>query len=277
VKERIYPLFFGIIKNKIYFYSTKKRIIAMKKLLLLSVLSCFATLQTLAQIDLNIGYGYSRPSGQMSANIKGVHGLNMVVGYHLPKTPIMVGIELGLGGYGYQTQRQTYTFSDGTTTETNVNVSNNVFSLMLNSRIYYPTEAIVQPYLQFRGGLSNFYTSLTIEDPTDADACHPLESDILKSSSNIAGSVGIGARINLSKNSGSDTKFGIDISANYLNGGKVSYMSLNKATQKIAPVGEVSAEFVNTTNQVHHKHHVGYVYKTPIQLFDWRIGMFMQF
>jgi len=243
----------------------------MKKTCFIFTLCVLASWQAVAQIEFDLNYCYSRPSGQMANNIKGVHGLNLGIGYKISKTPIAIGLDIGLGGYGYQTQRQTYTFANGSTTTTNVNVSNNMTNLMLKTRIYYPTKAWVQPYIQLRGGLSYFYTNLTIEDPQDVDDCHPLESTILRSSYNLAGSAGIGARIRVGE------RFAIDISSNYVAGGRVSYMSLNKATTTATPTGDVSAEFINTTNQVVHKHHVGYVYETPIRLFDWRIGMSMNF
>ena len=156
----------------------------MKKFSLSCLFLVAIALPTQAQIELGIGYGYSRPSAQMAQNIRAVHQMNLSVGCHINGSPLVIGAEIGLGGYGYQSQRQTYTFSDGSTTETNVNVSNNTFNAMLFSRLYYPQASILQPYVQVRGGLSTFYTSLTIEDPQDVDDCHPLESDILKSSSN---------------------------------------------------------------------------------------------
>ncbi len=249
----------------------------MKKFLLLFTFCALIATQSFAEFEFNFNYNYSRPAGQMMQNIRGVHGLNMLVGYQLKKLPLTIGVDVGYGGYGYQTQRQAYTFDDGSITETNVNVSNNIFNLMLNAKIHYPNETAVQPYVQFRGGLSSFYTTLVIEDPEDIDACRPLESTILKSSSNLAGSVGIGMKINLSKSSGKNHTFGIDIGSNYVAGGRVNYMSLNKSTTNIAPVGDVSAEFINTHHQVTHKHHVGYIYNTPIRFFDWHIGMYMQF
>lgn len=230
-----------------------------------------------AQVEVNLGYVYARPSAQMTQHIKAVHGLNLSGGYRLPKTPFMVGLELNLGGYGYQSERQTYTFSDGSVTETNVNVSNNVFNLMLVSRLYYPNSSIVQPYIQMRGGMSNFYTSLTIEDPEDVDGCAPLESDILKSSTNLAGGLGVGTKVNIGRLFGAEDRFFLDISTNYTAGGQVSYMTLRKATPTIAPVGDVSADFINRHNQVVHKHHVGYVYRAPIRLFDWRLGLTFEF
>ena len=98
-------------------------------LLFLVLLSLPAT----AQVELNLGYIYSRPSAQMTQHFKAVHGMTLSGGYRLHKIPLLVGLELNLGGYGYQSERQTYTFTDGSTTETNVNVSNNVFNLIILS------------------------------------------------------------------------------------------------------------------------------------------------
>ncbi len=249
----------------------------MTKILLSLFLSFAFVLPLLAQVELNMGYIYARPSEQMSQNFKGVHGFSLSGGYRIPKTPFMVGLDLNLGGYGRQSERQTYTFSDGSTTETNVNVSNNIFNLMLLGRIYYPNSSMIQPYIQLRGGISNFFTNLTIEDPEDVDGCAPLESDILKSSTNFAGGVGIGTKINLGKIFSSADRFSIDFSANYTTGGQVSYMSLKRSTPQASPSSEVSADFINRHNQVVHKHHVGYVYRTPIRLIDWRLGVSFEF
>jgi Outer membrane protein beta-barrel domain len=240
-----------------------------------SLLFVGIALQSHAQVEFTTNYAYSRPMGQMLTNIKGIHGLNMGLAYHIPHTPVAVGVEVGFGGYGYQSERQTYTFTDGSTTETNVNVSNNTFNLMLNTRLYYPTESIFRPYLQLRGGLSNFYTSLVIEDPEDVDGCRPLESDILKSSATLAGGAGIGMRINLG-GSGC-TKYAVDISSNYTTGGRVDYMNLKKATPTVKPVADVNADFMNLHNQVVHTHHVGYVYSSPLRLLDLRVGLSVVF
>jgi hypothetical protein len=247
----------------------------MMKKYLYSILFATLSLQGYAQIEFTTHYGFSRPMGQMLGNIKGIHSLNMGLAYHIPHTPVAFGLELGFGGYGYQSERQTYTFSDGSITETNVNVSNNTFNLMLNTRLYYPTEGIFRPYLQLRGGLSNFYTNLVIEDPEDIDGCRPLESDILKTSSTLAGGAGIGLRINLG-GSGC-TKYGIDISSNYTTGGRVDYMNLKKATPNVNPVADVVANFENIHNRVVHTHHVGYVYSSPVRLLDFRVGLSVVF
>jgi hypothetical protein len=245
--------------------------IAMMNKCFLSTLFVLIALSASAQIEFQMGYAYSRANGAMLRNLKNVHGAVFSLGYRAKKLPISYGVEIGIQGYGYQTERQFYTFDDGSVTETNVNVSNNIFSAVGYARLYYPNKSFLQPYLQVRGGLSNFYTSLVIEDPQDVDGCTPLESDILKSSSTLAGSVGIGTRIKLSE------RYGIDVGTSYTSGGKVDYMSLKASTQNAKPANHVVADFINHKTQVIHQHHVGYVYRSPVRLLDWRLTFFAQF
>ena len=43
-----------------------------------------------------------------------------------------------------------------------------------------------------------------------------------------------------------------------------------------APDQDVMARFINTQTQVIHEHHVGYVYRSVMNMMDYRIGIIMR-
>jgi hypothetical protein len=229
--------------------------------------------------EFNIAYEYSRPQGEMAVNIRRVHGAMMQGMFHFPKIPVAVGLELGFGGYGYQTQRQTYTFTDGSQTETNVNVSNNITNLMLVSQVSLLKPSMFNPYVQVRAGMSRYYTNLYIEDPNDVDDCHPLEQDILLSDRALTVGMGIGVKWDMSSvfKKITNNRIFLDLSTNYMLGPRVRYMNVNEPIKPDMTAEGVEAQFINNQSQVVHKHHVGYVYSSPIDMFNFRFGFSFRF
>lgn len=232
-----------------------------------------------AQFEVKMSYNYARPLGEMAINIQRSHGINFEGLYRFKKMPLLVGLEFGFAGYGHQKERQTYTFTDGSQTETDVHVYNNILNFNLTTQFELLSKSPIKPYVQAKIGMSRFYTDLIIDDPEDIDDCHPLEQDILLSNVGLVGGAGLGIKWDLASVFGKMNKnrFYLDVNANYLTGSKVKYMSVNAPTPEMMPVDDVNAEFLNRQNQVVHRHHVGYVYESKIELIEYRFGMMMRF
>jgi hypothetical protein len=137
----------------------------------------------------------------------------------------------------------------------------------------------VIPYIHLKGGVSRYFTTLRIDDPQDIDDCHPLESDILQGDVAFTGSAGFGARLDMGTmfKQMDKGRFFIDFSTNYTFGSKVDYMSVHKPTENRIPVADVVGKFINTHHQVVHEHHVGYVYRSAIEMLDFRLGAAIRF
>ncbi|MCU0446318.1 MAG: hypothetical protein MUE85_15535 [Microscillaceae bacterium] len=255
----------------------------MKKPILL-FLFVFSLLSELAYAqkprwEFNVAYDYSRPQGEMAVNIRRIHGAALQGLFHFSKLPLSVGLELGFGGYGYQSQRQTYTFNDGSQTETDVNVSNNIGNILLVSQLNLLKPSMFNPYIQLRAGMTRYYTNLYIEDPQDVDNCHPLEQDILISDRALMASLGTGVKWDLSSvfKKIADNRVFLDLGINYTLGPRVRYMNVNEPAHQEMNVEGYEAQFINNQTQIVHKHHVGYVYSSPIEMFNFRFGFSFQF
>jgi hypothetical protein len=251
----------------------------MKKITILLIILSVHTQGVLAQFELRFLYNYSSPRGEMAVNVRQAHGIVLEGTYNLPKTPINVGLELSFSGYGHHKSRQTYTFDDGSQTETDVHVNNNIASFRLVTRVNFLKNGPLIPYMDLKGGVSRYFTNLRIDDPEDVDDCHPLESDILLSKGALTASAGMGLRWDLSTlfNQMDKGRFFMDFNTSYTAGTRVQYMSVNAPEPKQKPVRNVDASFINTHHQVIHKHHVGYVYESAIEMLELRVGFAARF
>lgn len=217
---------------------------------------------------------FSQPGGMMSKNMNNAFGLS----FELTKkfqTPFSAGVELGIGNYGYQTSRQTYTFDDGSETETDVNVSNNIFNLLLTGKHFLRENKNLNPYLSGKAGWTWFSTNLTIEDPADQYSCHPIDSEILSRDNTYLFSGGAGLRIDLktfSRHARSQRIF-FDLGIHATHGGIVKYMNVEKNGSQPIPDGDVMVKFLNTQTLAVHEHHVGYVYRSVLNMVEYRFGL----
>ncbi|MBC7923211.1 MAG: hypothetical protein H7Z75_19200 [Ferruginibacter sp.] len=240
-----------------------------------------------ARFEVGMNYAYFRPQQEMGTFIRQAHGLNGQAMYLIPKSPLAVGVDLGFGMYGYQNTRQTYVFSDGATTETDVRVSNTFLTANLVARLDLIRSGTFIPYLSGKVGYNHYMTNLVIENPDDPDGCRPLENKDLVRDGAFSETVGAGVRWDLGnvfRGTGAERLYA-DLSAHYTNGGRVSYMNVNipsdpnPATHQHQPAatsGDAAsyvARFVNPRTQVVHEHHVGDVYTSPIQLWEFKLGL----
>jgi hypothetical protein len=258
----------------------------MKKVRLLTLFVVMVGPLAFAQIDLSENFMYVRPQQSMGNFIRQAAGLQLQGLYLIPKSPFAVGANIGVNFYGNQKTRQTYTFTDGSQTETNVKVSNQYFSFNLVGRADLLKSGIFIPYVTGQVGFNEYWTNLTIEDPEDEDGCDPLENKILLKDGAFSITGGAGVRWDLGsviKKAGTG-RFFVDLSAEYTQGGKVSYMNVEipsdpaPAAHHHTPatsdnVTAFQAKFVNPTSQVVHEHHVGDVYTSPIQQVNFKLGV----
>ncbi len=221
----------------------------------------------------------------MGRFIQQAHGLHVQGLYLIPKSRFAIGGSAGLNTYGSQTTRQTYRFSDGSSTETDVDVSNNFINFNLVARADLLTSGAFIPYITGQAGYNFYYTSLYIADPNDVDGCKPLENESLTKDAAFSVTGGAGVRWDLGtvlKSVGTD-RFFVDFSANYTEGGRVSYMNVNIPADPDPVVHQhhvsrgdarpFTTRFINPTNQVIHEHHVGDVYTSPIQMISFKLGV----
>jgi hypothetical protein len=257
----------------------------MKKSLLLTFLLAAINSVAFAQAELSASYSFFSPQQQMGRFIQQAHGLQVQGLYLIPNSRFAVGGSAGLNTYGSQSTRQTYRFSDGSSTETDVEVSNNFINFNLVGRADLLTSGAVIPYVTGQAGYNFYYTSLYIADPNDVDGCKPLENESLTKDGAFSVTGGAGVRWDLStvlKKVGRN-RFFVDFSANYTEGGRVSFMNVNipadpdpVAHQHPVSRGDAtpfSTRFINPTNQVVHEHHVGDVYTSPIQMLSFKLGV----
>ncbi len=259
----------------------------MKNLLLLSAF-LGSILSVSAQIEAGMGYTYSAPRGLMAYNIHGIHTLSLSGNYRLSKVPITVGIDLGFGNYGFSQSEQYYEFPNATSILAPVTVSNNVFSTSLVGRYEFTKETVFIPYVSGRAGLSRYATALVIEDPRSAHTTEcplPLENEKLVADVSWTSGVGAGVRYDLGhmfKGLGRGYYF-IDFSANYSYGTVVEYMSVSTPDQDAGfdpntDVQSVNLHFASEANpEIVHAYHSGYLYRTPLELIDYRIAFVYRF
>ncbi|HKC36972.1 MAG TPA: hypothetical protein VKB95_12950 [Chitinophagaceae bacterium] len=246
--------------------------------LLLSFLFFSANSQ---QWKLTSSYSLGIPRQDMGKNIQPAHSLQAGVLYQLPGAlkQLSAGLELGLGMYANKTIDQTFQF-DNTSTILPVDYSSNVFNANIQARLNLLSDKnFIIPYINAKGGLYNFYSSVYIGDPTDGGGCHALEQENIINDKTMYWSAGGGLQINpviFSKNRHSG-KVMIDISANTIQGGTLNYINTKHLMdpQDITdPDGKpLNVEFINVSTQSIHEHTVAQVYTSPLRMLEFRAGI----
>lgn len=228
-----------------------------------------------AQFELGIGYLHSTPRGPMSTYMNGVgHGFSMDIAYRIPRTNLSVGLQFAESRYGFEEREDKYRFTNGY--EGNVNVE--IYNYFSNNNAYLKYDLLndifAQPYVFIGGGLSRIYTDLSIIDPREeftSDCPKPLETSTLIKDRTSYLLLGGGLRFDLSYpiKSLEKRKLLLDIRMNYLNGGEVRYMSLNKpnVNTSFLPAENVLINFASIAQpEVIHEYHAGSSFQTRMQL-----------
>ena len=222
--------------------------------------------------EFSMGYVFSLPRSPMNETIRNASGLAIDC-YFTPRGKrYMLGAEISVNGYGHDKTRQTYSFDDGSTAQMDIAVNNNFYNLLLGGR-YYLGHGRVQPFVTGKFGYSFYSTDLNIYDPDDFDHCEPVDTEVLKKDGSLIFSAGAGLQWDLRPKTKPGVLF-LTLAANYLSGGKVSYMNVDAPMQsQAAHQSDVYTKFLNTQTQVVHEHHVGNVYSSLIEMMDFRLGI----
>ncbi|HEU5167487.1 MAG TPA: hypothetical protein VFU29_18210 [Chitinophagaceae bacterium] len=227
-------------------------------------------------------YSLGLPRQEMGKNIQPVHSLQTGVLYQLPGElkRLSAGLEFGIGIYAHERIDQTFQFDNNTSTVLPVDYSSNAFNANLQARFDLLSDKnFIIPYINAKGGLYNFYSSIYIGDPEDDGGCHALEQENIINDKTMYWSAGGGLQINptiFSKNKRS-TKVMIDISANTIRGGEINYINtkhLMDAQTMNDPDGKpLEVQFINVSTQSIHEHTVAQVYTSPLRILEFRAGI----
>ena len=246
------------------------------------LMACFVFSANSQQWKLTTGYSLGLPKQDLSNNIQPVHSMQTGVLYQLPGElkRLSVGLDLGIGIYAHETIDQTFQFDNSTTTVLPVDYSSNTFNVNLQARFNLLSDKkFIIPYINAKGGLYSFYSSIYIGDPEDDGGCHALEQENIMKDKTMYWSAGGGLQINptiFSKNKHS-SKVMIDISANTIQGGDISYINTKHLMDAPAvndPDGKpLNVQFINATTQSIHEHKVAQVYTSPLKLLEFRAGI----
>jgi hypothetical protein len=227
-------------------------------------------------------YSLGIPQQEMAKNIQPAHSLQGGILYQLPGQlkQLSVGIELGIGSYASKRIDQTFQFDNNAASVVPVNYSSNTFNVNLQTRWnLLSNKNFVIPYINAKGGLYNFFSTIYIDDPNDIGGCHALEQKTLINDKTIYWSAGGGLQVDpaiFSRNKRKGNVL-IDISANTIHGGTMDYINtkhLVDAQTINDPGGKpLQVQFINASTQQIHEHTVAQLYTSPLRLLEFRAGV----
>ena len=234
------------------------------------------------QWNFTTSYSLGIPRQEMGKNIQPAHSMQAGVFYQFPGAfqQLSAGFELGLGMYAHERIDQTFQFDNNTTAVLPVDYNSNVFNANLHVRFNLLSDKnLIIPYINAKGGLYNFYSSIYIGDPEDDGGCRALEQENMINDKTMYWSAGGGLLINptiFSKNKHS-SKVMIDFSANTIRGGTLNYINtkhLMDAQAMNDPDGKpLNVEFINVSTQSIHEHTVAQVYTSTLRMLEFRAGI----
>lgn len=251
---------------------------------LLLLLTLFATVAK-AQFEMGIHYFVSAPLGVIGQNIQPVNNFE-ITGYSRIKAAdrrLFAGAEISFGEYAHKSQETTFISEDGSATTTTVDFSSSVRNYHAIAGYHFTKCTAIVPYVIIKAGISNFNTSIFIEDPDDHHSCHPLEARNLFCDVAFSGGLGAGVKIDASKvfkNWGRGRSW-FDLSANYLYGSQIDYVNIKYlAPGQEGPnrqTKELNVQFIDITTQYIHEHQVAQVYTSSINFLDFKVGIVKTF
>jgi len=253
-----------------------------------TVITVLSVATGFSQSALGLHYSLSIPQGEMSEHIKPANSINLSYLYALKSTGkrLAFGTEFSLGNYAWLAKEQDLRFPNGTGTTTMVNYTSNIFSGALFTRLRLLSEAKINPYLNFKGGYSLFFSNISVEDPEDPSDCRVLESKTIISDHTFFYAYGGGLQIDLS-NFNKKEKRGLylfDISVNKIKGGTLDYINTKHLSTHVhtdpnnpAPSDgksePLNIRFLNVSTQTIHEHQVAEVYNSPLRMLDIKMGI----
>jgi hypothetical protein len=250
-------------------------------------MSCLFFSANCQQWKFTTGYSLGLPKQDLSNNIQPINSMLTGVLYQLPGElkRLSVGMELGIGIYAHKEIDQTFQSDNTTATVLPVDYNSSTFNTNIQARfnLIYNKNFIV-PYITAKGGLYGFYSSIYIGDPKDGGSCHALVQETIMDDKTMYWSVGGGLQVNptiFSKNKHNNSRVMIDISANTIQGGEISYINtkhLLDAPSTSDPEGKpLTVQFINVGTQSIHEHKVAQVYTSPLRILEFRAGITFMF
>jgi len=247
------------------------------------LISCLFFSANCQQWKLTTGYSLGLPRQDLDKNIQPVHSMLTGVLYQLPGElkRLSVGLDIGIGIYAHEKIDQTFQFDNSTSTVLPVDYSSNTFNANIQARFNLLSDKnLIIPYINAKGGLYNFFSSIYIGDPADAGGCHALEQENIMNDKTMYWSVGGGLQVNptiFSKNK-HNSRLMIDISANTIQGGEISYINtkhlMDAPTTTSDPDAKpLNVQFINASTQSIHEHKVAQVYTSPLKMLEFRAGI----
>jgi hypothetical protein len=232
-------------------------------------------------------YSLGLPQQQMAKNIQAIHSFHIDGLYSLPGhlKNLSVGLELGCGIYAYEKIDQTFYFDANTATVVPVNYSSTVLNANLQARYQFLDEKrhLIVPYINAKAGSYNFFSNISIEDPSDPDGCHPLDKKKLINDNTLYWGAGIGFQINpsiFSKHKKNGPVL-FDLSINTIRGGDLDYINTKhlKDEQDFTQEGgkPMLVKFINVSTQDIHEHKVAQVYNSKLSILEIKAGIMLKF
>lgn len=233
------------------------------------------------QWKLTGNYSLAVPQQQMAKNIQPAHSVGVGVMYQLKHVKqLSVGVELGVGSYANKQINQTFQFANNAASVVPVTYSSNTFNANVQTRLnLLNVKDLIVPYINAKGGLYNFFSTISVEDPHDASGCSALQQKTIMNDKTMYWSAGGGLQIDpaiFSKNKKKGNIL-IDISANAIRGGTLDYINtkhLIDAQTVNDPAGKpLQVKFINASTQQIHEHTVAQVYTSALRLVEFRAGV----
>lgn len=230
------------------------------------------------QFDVGLGYNLFRPSGEMTTTVPAVHVFSVFGFYQVPRVPLLVGFDMGIGSHGMNMTNIDFTYDDGFTVPARMTVSNNVVQTGLSLRLELLRAHAVRPYIAARGGLMHFATHLSIEDRygNDPETDNTIYSENLLNDRTWVYSFGGGLRYDLSnafKSLGENHYF-VDIGIHWLEGGAIDHMSV-KADERDNAMADL---FLHPERPyIELPWYTGSAYRTRMQSFEYRFKLVYRF
>ena len=258
----------------------------MKRNILLSLCLAIPVLAS-AQIEIGKGYVYSQTNGMMSHTISAIHSVNFEGFYNFRGSNFAVGVEIGGGSYGIEKSERHYGFENGMEMLAPVIVTNNIFNSGLMLRYDLTKGTALTPYAIGKAGFSRFGTRLSVEDPRadhTVECPVPIVDEAIHSDYSFTTAIGGGLRYdmeNLFSFLSSNMLF-VDFNATFVRGSVVEYMSVNapgiNGNMINGEVRDVDLQFTTAAQpEVIHEYHTGYLYRTPMELINYRLAVVFRF
>ena len=237
-------------------------------------------------------YSLGIPQQQMAKNIQPAHSLQSGILYQFggKLTQLSLGVGLGVGSYANKRIDQTFQFDNNTASVVPVNYSSNTFDVNFQTRFdLLKGNYLIIPYVNAKGGMYNFFSTIYIDDPNDAGGCHALEQKTLMNDNTLYWSAGGGIQIDpkifMKSCDKSNSKKGksnlmIDLGANVIHGGTMNYINtkhlVDAQTMTDSEGKPLQVQFINASSQQIHEHTVAQVYTSSLRMIEFTLGVTIQ-